>query len=127
MEFLPIYNCFYFKGSNSLWLTSVIALLKEQISGEVRFDESARVLYIDASIYEMEPVGLVLPRNEQDVINLTLWALDHNVSILPRGGGLQSCRLSVVINPRDFSKYMNQIGELNLNERWIWVQPGVST
>lgn len=104
-----------------------IALLKEQISGEVRFDESARVLYsTDASIYEMEPVGLVLPRNEQDVINLTLWALDHNVSILPRGGGTSLAGQSVGSSIHvDFSKYMNQIGELNLNERWIWVQPGV--
>jgi FAD/FMN-containing dehydrogenase/Fe-S oxidoreductase len=104
-----------------------VALLRKQISGEVRFDESARVLYrSDASIYEMEPIGLVIPRNEQDVVVLTRWALDHDVSILPRGGGTSLAGQSVGSSIHvDFSKYMNQIGELNLKERWIWVQPGV--
>tara|TARA_B100001250_G_scaffold100721_1_gene84686 strand:+ start:2632 stop:5499 length:2868 start_codon:yes stop_codon:yes gene_type:complete len=104
-----------------------VALLRKQISGEVRFDESARVLYrTDASIYEMEPIGLVLPRHEQDVVVLTRWALDHDVSILPRGGGTSLAGQSVGSSIHvDFSKYMNKIGELNLKERWIWVQPGV--
>ena len=103
------------------------ALLREQIRGEVRFDESARVLYrTDASIYEMEPIGLVLPRDEQDVVTLTRWALDHDVSILPRGGGTSLAGQSVGASIHvDFSKYMNHIGELNSEERWVWVQPGV--
>ena len=103
------------------------ALLRERIKGEVRFDESARVLYrTDASIYEMEPIGVVLPRDEEDVVSLTFWALENNVSILPRGGGTSLAGQSVGSSIHvDFSKYMNQIGELNAEERWVWVQPGV--
>ena len=62
--------------------------LSSKIRGEVRFDDIARMLYrTDASIYEMEPLGLVLPQNENDVVELVRWAVEQGVSILPRGGG----------------------------------------
>ena len=60
--------------------------LSSKIRGEVRFDDIARMLYrTDASIYEMEPLGLVLPADENDVVELVRWAVEQGVSILPRG------------------------------------------
>ena len=70
--------------------------LGNNIRGEVRFDDVARMLYrTDASIYEMEPLGLVLPRDEGDVVELVRWAVEQGVSILPRGGGTSLAGQSV--------------------------------
>ena len=101
--------------------------LSEKIRGEVRFDEVARMLYrTDASIYEMEPIGLVIPRDEGDVVELVRWAVEQEVSMLPRGGGTSLAGQSVGNSVHvDFSKYMNQILELNAEQRWVRVQPGV--
>lgn len=101
--------------------------LGDSIRGEVRFDDVARMLYrTDASIYEMEPIGLVIPRDEADVVELVRWAGRHGASILPRGGGTSLAGQSVGASVHvDFSKYMNEILELNVEERWVRVQPGV--
>lgn len=101
--------------------------LCDSLRGEVRFDDVARMLYrTDASIYEMEPLGLVIPRDEADVVELVRWASQHGVSILPRGGGTSLAGQSVGASVHvDFSKYMNEILELNVEERWVRVQPGV--
>jgi len=101
--------------------------LSSNIRGEVRFDDVARMLYrTDASIYEMEPLGLVLPRDEGDVVELVRGAVEQGVSILPRGGGTSLAGQSVGASVHvDFSKYMNKILELNAEEGWVRVQPGV--
>ena len=101
--------------------------LSSKIRGEVRFDDIARMLYrTDASIYEMEPLGLVLPQNENDVVELVRWAVEQGVSILPRGGGTSLAGQSVGASVHvDFSKYMNKVLELNAEEGWVRVQPGV--
>lgn len=101
--------------------------LSNKIRGEVRFDDVARMLYrTDASIYEIEPLGVVLPRDENDVIELVRWAVEQGVSILPRGGGTSLAGQSVGASVHvDFSKYMNKILELNAEEGWVRVQPGV--
>ena len=101
--------------------------LDRLVSGEVRFDKMSRVLYsTDASIYQIEPVGVVLPRNAEDVIAVVETANKHGVSVLPRGGGTslggQTVGHSIVM---DFSKYMNEIVELNEEERWVRAQPGI--
>ncbi len=103
------------------------ASLREKIRGEVRFDEVARMLYrTDASIYEIEPLGLVVPRGEEDIVELVRVAAEHGVSILPRGGGTSLAGQSVGASIHvDFSKYMNEILEFNVEERWVRVQPGV--
>ena len=94
--------------------------LKEAIKGDVSFDDFTRGIYAtDASIYQIMPVAVVLPKDEQDVINSVKTALKYNVSIVPRGGGTslggQAAGHALVI---DFSKYMNRILEVNLRERW---------
>ena len=101
--------------------------LVKGIKGEVSFDDFTLGIYAtDASIFQIMPVAVVLPRDEEDVITTVRTALKYNVSIVPRGGGTslggQAAGPSLVI---DFSKYMNRILEINLKERWVRVQPGI--
>jgi FAD/FMN-containing dehydrogenase/Fe-S oxidoreductase len=101
--------------------------LRRVIDGEVRFDPYSKSLYsTDASMYQMEPIGVVIPRHQGDVIATVDVARRHQVPVLPRGGGTslagQTVGRAVVM---DFSKYMNQILEVNTEEGWARVQPGV--
>jgi len=101
--------------------------LKRRVSGEVRFDPFSRVLYsTDASIYQMEPVGVVIPRNVEDVLAVIEVAKETGVPVLPRAGGTslagQTVNHAIVT---DFSKYLNQIIEVNQEEQWAKVQPGI--
>ena len=101
--------------------------LKRRVSGEVRFDAFSRVLYsTDASIYQMEPVGVVIPRNVEDVLAVIEVAKESGVPVLPRAGGTslagQTVNHAIVT---DFSKYLNQIIEVNQEEQWARVQPGI--
>ena len=77
-------------------------------------------------IYEMEPVGVVVPRNAQDVVETVSLAAEYGVSLLPRGSGTSLAGQSVGRSLHvDFSKYLDRILELNTAERWVRVQPGV--
>ena len=101
--------------------------LRRRVSGEVRFDPFSRVLYsTDASIYQMEPVGVVIPRNVEDVLAVLEVARDSGVPVLPRGGGTslagQTVNHAIVV---DFSKYLHQVLEINREEQWARVQPGI--
>ena len=101
--------------------------LNRLVAGEVRFDKMSRALYAtDASIYQIEPVGVVLPRSAEDVVAVVETANRYGVSVLPRGGGTslggQTVGESIVM---DFSKYMNRVLEVNAEERWVRTQPGI--
>src|SRR5436190_452689 len=101
--------------------------LKKRVTGEVRFDRVSRLMYCtDASIYEIEPIGVVVPRTHEDVFATMEVARDFKVPILPRGGGTslagQTVGNAVVV---DMSKYLNHILEVNTEERWARVEPGV--
>jgi FAD/FMN-containing dehydrogenase/Fe-S oxidoreductase len=101
--------------------------LKERIKGEVRFDLKSRLLYsTDASLYQFLPVGVVVPRDAEDVQIAVELAAEYRVPLLPRGGGTslagQTTGTSLVL---DFSKYMNRILEINPERRYARVQPGV--
>ena len=101
--------------------------LRQVIDGEVRFDPYSRALYsTDASMYQIEPIGVVIPRHQGDVVATVDIARRHQVPVLPRGGGTslagQTVGHAVVM---DFSKYLNQILEVNTDEGWARVQPGV--
>lgn len=105
----------------------LIGELQHNIKGEVRFDEVSRMLYrTDASIHEIEPLGLVVPRDAEDVVRAVQIAARHGVPILPRGGGTSLAGQAVgqAIH-LDLSKYMNHILEFNPEEKWVRVQPGV--
>ena len=101
--------------------------LRRVIRGDVRFDRGSRLLYsTDASMYQVEPVGVVIPRDAEDVQAALELARKNGVAILPRGGGTsltgQTVNHALVL---DFSRYMNAILEVNREEKWARVQPGV--
>ncbi len=101
--------------------------LRSSVKGDVSFDDVTRGIYAtDASIYQITPVAVVLPRDKDDVQAAVQAAADHEVNVVPRGSGTslggQAVGDAIVI---DFTKYMNQILELNVQERWVRVQPGV--
>ena len=100
--------------------------LREAIGGEVRFSAGDRALYAtDGSNYRQIPIGVVLPRDQEDVIAAVAVARHHRVPLLSRGGGTslagQCCNAAVVM---DFSKYMHEVIEINARGRWARVQPG---
>jgi FAD/FMN-containing dehydrogenase/Fe-S oxidoreductase len=101
--------------------------LSRSIQGEVRFDPASRSLYAsDLSIYRQVPIGVVIPRDADDVIATVAACRARGVPILGRGCGTslsgQCCNVAVVI---DFSKYMNKVREINLENRTAWVEPGL--
>src|SRR5436189_3855168 len=101
--------------------------LRRAVRGEVRFDDGSRALYAtDASNYRQVPIGVVMPRDSDDVVATLALARKHGAPILARGGGTslagQCCNVAVVL---DFSKYMHEIIELNLTEKCARVQPGI--
>ena len=101
--------------------------LTSRIRGEVRFDETSRVLYsTDASMYQIIPIGVVIPKGADDVVATITLCAEHGIPILPRGGGTslggQTVGRAVIL---DFSKYQNRILEFNPDEQWVRVQPGV--
>jgi FAD/FMN-containing dehydrogenase/Fe-S oxidoreductase len=100
--------------------------LRSAITGEVHFDDGTRALYaVDGSNYRQVPMGVVIPKTIEEVIQTVALARKHNAPLLPRGGGTslsgQSCNVAVIV---DFSKYLNQIIEINPQEKYAWVQPG---
>src|SRR5229473_906997 len=100
--------------------------LTQAIKGEVRFDRGSRALYAtDGSNYRQTPIGLVVPRDEADVIAAVAACRKYATPVLARGAGTslagQCCNVAVVL---DFTKYMNQILELNADSRFARVQPG---
>ncbi len=101
--------------------------LKKNISGEVRFDPISRVLYsTDASIYEIEPLGVVLPKTRDDITATLQICAEHQVPLIPRGGGTSQTGASIgrgVI--LDCSKYLKRVLEVSGEEMWARVEPGV--
>src|SRR5262249_1389718 len=80
----------------------------------------------DASIYQIEPAGVVLPRDEQDVAAVLRLARHHHVAVLPRGAGTSLAGQTVGRAIQlDFSKYMHRLLEVNLDEAYAWVEPGI--
>src|SRR5437764_8533543 len=101
--------------------------LRAKIRGEVRFDAGTRAMYAtDGSNYRQVPIGVVIPRDEDDVIRTIDACRDCGAPVLNRGGGTslagQCCNVAVVI---DFTKYMHQVIEMNPDKKYAWVQPGL--
>jgi FAD/FMN-containing dehydrogenase/Fe-S oxidoreductase len=101
--------------------------LKHAVGGDVRFDNSSRALYAtDGSNFRQVPIGVVLPRNAEDVMATISLAREYGAPILCRGGGTslagQCCNVAVIL---DFSRYMAEILEIDPVWRIARVQPGV--
>ena len=106
---------------------ALVEELERQVEGEVRFDKMTRILYsTDASIYQIEPIGVVIPRSSEDVVAVVETANRYDIPVLPRGGGTslagQTVGHAIVI---DFSKYMRNVLEINAEEGWVRTQPGI--
>ncbi len=108
-------------------MDQLISELRAHIRGDVRFDPISRALYAtDASIYQIEPLGVVLPRDEQDVAATLRLARKHGVAVLPRGGGTSLAGQTVGRAIQlDFTRHMNKLLEVNAAEGWAWVEPGL--
>src|SRR5438552_323012 len=101
--------------------------LARTVRGEVRFDRGARALYAtDGSNYRQVPIGLVVPRDAEDVRAALAVCREFDAPVLPRGAGTslagQCCNVAVVF---DFSKYMNRILEIDPDRRFARVEPGL--
>src|SRR5207253_878928 len=101
--------------------------LRRRIRGEVRFDAGSRALYAtDASNYRQVPIGVVIPRDADDVIKTMAIARESGAPILARGGGTslagQCCNVAIVL---DTSKYMNRVVEFDPDNRFARVEPGL--
>jgi FAD/FMN-containing dehydrogenase/Fe-S oxidoreductase len=101
--------------------------LRRELEGEVLFDAFSRGRYsTDASIYQIEPIGVVVPRHTQDVLCALQIAADEGIPVLPRGGGTSQIGQTVgTALVMDTTRYLKQIGEFDPAERSIWVEPGL--
>src|SRR3989475_8477461 len=107
--------------------SSLAARLRKEIEGEVIFEAASRGRYsTDASIYQIEPLGVVVPRTEAAARTALAIALEPGLRVLPRGAGTSQCGQAVgqalVI---DHTKYLNKILEVNADAATAVVQPGV--
>ncbi len=107
--------------------SKLAARLAKETSGEVLFDAASRGRYAtDASIYQIDPVGVVVPRTEADVATALAIAAEEGVPVLPRGAGTSQCGQAVgaalVI---DHSKHLARMLELDVGRRQAVVEPGL--
>ncbi len=103
------------------------ARLRRHLEGEVLFEAFDRGRYsTDASIYQIEPIGVVVPKTAEDVVAAVAIAAESGASVLARGGGTSQCGQAVgrslVI---DCSKHLNRVLRLDLERRRALVQPGL--
>ncbi len=108
-------------------LTDPFFSLKKSLDGDVFTDQVQKVIYAtDASMYREIPQAVTRPKNKEDIRKIIRFALQTGTSVIPRAGGTSLA--GQVVGPGivvDISKYLNKIGELNVTERWIEVEPGV--
>jgi FAD/FMN-containing dehydrogenase/Fe-S oxidoreductase len=107
--------------------SALAARLRREIRGDVLFDAASRGRYsTDASIYQIEPVGVVVPRTEEDALAAYRIAIEEGVPVLARGGGTSQCGQTVAAAlVIDHSKHLNQVVAFDKDARTVCVQPGV--
>ncbi len=102
-------------------------ILNKSFEGEILYDESIRLMYAtDASAYREKPVAVTYPKNKDDIRRLVFFARENNTSIIPRTAGTSLAGQVVgggII--ADVSKHMTRILEVNQEEKWVRVEPGV--
>ncbi|MEL7003794.1 MAG: FAD-binding and (Fe-S)-binding domain-containing protein, partial [Bacteroidota bacterium] len=101
--------------------------LHQELEGEVYFDETLRTLYAtDASAYREIPLAVAFPKNEGDLSKLIKFAKQNKTSLIPRTAGTslagQVVGQGIIV---DVSKHFTKILEVNVEEQWVRVQPGV--
>ncbi len=101
--------------------------IQGQVKGKVLFDEFSRGRYsTDSSLYQVKPVGVVLPVDTNDVLQIMEYSQKNHIPLLARGGGSSQCGQtvgeSIVL---DYSKHQNKILDFNKEEKTVWVEPGI--
>src|SRR5438552_3125461 len=120
-------ECYLYSLPSDLDSVALESALRRNLRGDVRFDNGSRALCAtDGSNYRQVPIGIVLPRDNDDVVATVSICREHGAPLLCRGGGTslagQCCNVAVVV---DFSKYMARILEIDPVRRRARVQPGV--
>ncbi len=108
-------------------LTEYLEALRKQASGELYRDDYTRILYsTDASLYQVMPLAVFIPHSSDDVHAAVELAAQYQAPLLPRTAGSslagQAVNEAVVI---DMSRRLDRILEINPEEKWVRVQPGV--
>jgi FAD/FMN-containing dehydrogenase/Fe-S oxidoreductase len=108
-------------------LASLESRLRRELRGEVLFDAGSRGRYsTDASIYQIEPLGVVVPQTSDDALRALAIAADAQVPILPRGAGTSQCGQTVgAALVVDSSKYLNRLLDVDAASGHAWVEPGI--
>jgi FAD/FMN-containing dehydrogenase/Fe-S oxidoreductase len=103
------------------------ASLKREILGEVRFDKISRALYsTDASVYQIQPVGVVVPKSREDIVRAAALCRAARCPITMRGGGTSQAGQAIGEGLQiDISKFYSNLLEVNAEERWVRVEPGI--
>ena len=104
-----------------------VAELRQRFTGDIRPDLGSRILYsTDASIYQIEPLGVALPRTQDDLQAAVELAAKHSLPVLPRGAGTslagQAIGEALIL---DCSRWLDHIPEINPEARTATVEPGV--
>ncbi|MBK8504560.1 MAG: FAD-binding oxidoreductase [Saprospiraceae bacterium] len=105
----------------------LISDLRTHCRGEILSDAVNLAIYsTDASMYQIRPVVVVIPHDEEDLITAVKIAYDHRIPIIPRGGGTglagQAIGEAMIL---DLSKNFRNITSLNVDNHWVIVEPGV--
>lgn len=113
-------------GAPKIDLAALASELRAGIRGEVRFDDGSKALYAtDASNYRQTPLGIVIPRDGDDVVAAMSICRRHQAPVLGRGGGTslagQCCNAAVIF---DYSKYMNKVVSIDVERKLARVMPG---
>lgn len=108
-------------------VTAIERDLRSLLRGDVEFDAFSRHLYAtDGGIYQIEPLGVVCPRDAEDVSRLVAYCSERGVPVVPRGSGSGLAGAAVGAGLMvDFTRYMNKILEVAPDGSWVRVQPGV--
>ena len=101
--------------------------LETSLRGDIRFDAVSRALYsTDASVYRIEPIGVVVPRSSADVVEAVRLCHQFRCPLTMRGGGTSQAGQAIGTGLQiDTSKHLNALLEVNVQERWARVQPGI--
>jgi len=115
------------RGGARIGDSGLAARLRRELEGDVLFDPLSRGQYsTDASIYQIEPIGIVVPKTDEDVICAIDIAREAGVPVLPRGGGTSQCGQTVgealII---DTSKSLNRVLDFDAATGIVTVQPGL--
>ncbi|MCB9356367.1 MAG: FAD-binding protein [Lewinellaceae bacterium] len=108
-------------------MTGIPDDLKKQLEGDIYSDELMRRLYAtDASIFREMPLAVAYPKHKEDIKTLVHFARENGLSLIPRSAGTslagQCVGSGIVV---DISRHMTKVLEINAEERWVRLQPGV--